>query len=105
MARDDVRTFGYGWLMGWCMHLLQLPVIYVIAVLLSPLMGYLTAYFALGLVMLASATQVVYMVPMIVRGIKRGERAYVSGLCCAGIMLCLAPIIFFIVQELRRPLP
>ena len=105
MTRETLRQFGRGVAVGWSVHFLQIPVLALLMFLLTPIMGYLVGAFILGLVLFAGTTQVLYMVPLIVRGIRRGERAYVSGLCCAGIMLCLVPIVFFVMEELRRPLP
>ena len=105
MTTATLGDFARGLLVGIVAHAGQFAGIVVVTFLFLLAAGAAGGMIAIYLLMVASTTQVVYMVPMIVRGVRRGDRAYVSGLCCAGLLLCVANVTYFVLEELRRPLP
>jgi hypothetical protein len=105
MKAGAVGDFARGLLVGIVGHLGQLPVIAIVTILFMLAAGPAGGMMALFLAQVSGTTQIIYMVPLIVRGMRRGEASYVGGLCCAGILLCLANVSWFVVQELRRPIP
>ena len=96
--------FARGVIIGCLLHFLQVPALAVLALLLMPVLGTVAAL-VVYLPMFIGVIQLVYMVPAIRAGIRRGERGYVSGLCCAGVLLSISIIAVFVVLEWRRPIP